>query len=143
MSRIKTKRNPRATWTAALALSACLPQVQAQTSDALINKLVQKGVLTDQEAKDLVNESSPTNNLAGASKWRINNAIKTIGLFGDVRLRYEYRGAANAAGSGSAESAYYRERFRYALRLGIRGDLFDNFYYGVRVETSTNPRSPG
>jgi hypothetical protein len=28
------------------------------------------------------------------------------------------------------------------LRFGIRGDLVDNFYYGLRLETSTNPRSP-
>ena len=34
-----------------------------------------------------------------------------------------------------------RERFRYAARLGIKGDLFDNFNYGFRLDTSTNPRS--
>ena len=37
---------------------------------------------------------------------------------------------------------YYRERFRYALRFGLRGDLYDDFSYGIRLETSTNPRSP-
>jgi hypothetical protein len=26
--------------------------------------------------------------------------------------------------------------------LGLRGDLFDNFYFGFRLETSSNPRSP-
>ena len=28
------------------------------------------------------------------------------------------------------------------MRVGLRGELFDDFYYGVRIETSTNPRSP-
>ena len=37
---------------------------------------------------------------------------------------------------------YYRERFRYALRLGLRGDLVDDFSYGLRLETANNPRSP-
>jgi len=75
-----------------------------------------------------------------ASKWKIADTIKSIQLFGDVRFRYEYRGANNLA--GASPSTFYRERFRYAFRAGIRGDLFDDFNYGIRLETSTNPRSP-
>lgn len=127
----------------ALGCLACATGLQGQSADALINKLVEKGVLTDKEAKDLVAESAQTpTNLVSASKWKINDAIKSLNLFGDVRLRYEYRSAENAAGSGVVQDAYQKERFRYAVRLGIRGDLLDNFYYGLRVETSLNPRSP-
>ena len=61
-------------------------------------------------------------------------------MFGDLRLRYEYRGADNAP--GATPDTYYRERFRYALRFGIRGDLYDDFSYGIRLETANNPRSP-
>jgi len=125
----------------ALASLTVAANAQNQSADALINKLVQKGVLTEKEGQDLLAESSTTNT-PPASKWKLNNAIKEIGLFGDVRFRYEYRAADNAPGSGSNKDDYTRERFRYALRVGLRGDLFDNFYYGVRVETSTNPRSP-
>jgi hypothetical protein len=32
-------------------------------------------------------------------------------------------------------------RLRAAVRVGLRGDVFDNFYYGVRLDTSGNPRS--
>ncbi|MGA2867100.1 MAG: putative porin [Verrucomicrobiota bacterium] len=123
---------------AALVSGACVSNLHAQSADALVNKLVEKGILTDKEAKGLITEASQTNHLAGASKWKINDAIKNINLYGDVRFRYEYRSAENPAPG----NAYYRERFRYALRLGVRGDLFDNFYYGLRVETSKNPRSP-
>ena len=59
-------------------------------------------------------------------------------LCGDIR--YEYRGADNLP--GASPSTFYRERFRYAFRAGIRGDLFDDFNYGLRLETATNPRSP-
>jgi hypothetical protein len=111
------------------------------SADALVNKLVEKGILSEQEAKDLLTESTQTN-LAKPSKWRINDAIKGIELFGDVRFRYEYRGTDSVPGSGASGDTYYRERFRYALRAGIRGELFDNFNYGLRIETSTNPRSP-
>ena len=68
-------------------------------------------------------------------------------FYGDLRLRYEYRGVDNPPArcrpnrQGST-STFYRERLRYALRLGIRGDLFDDWSYGIRLETSNNPRSP-
>jgi len=119
----------------------------AQTPDPALNALVKKGFLTEKEAKDAWTESQ--SNLVNEaqmrmdeSKWKISDAIKSINLFGDLRFRYEYRGAANTPGSGASGDTYYRERFRYALRIGIRGDLFDDFYYGLRVETSSNPRSP-
>ena len=70
----------------------------------------------------------------------MSNAIKSIGLYGDLRLRYEYRGTDNSA--GASPNTYYRERFRYALRFGLRGDLYDDFSYGIRLETANNPRSP-
>lgn len=152
-------KNQRATkialFAGATTLAALTPQSHAQSSsDSLINKLEQKGILSADEAKELRLESaqSDTNlvNSIPASKWKISDSIKSIGLFGDVRLRYEYRGtdnpipnpAAGSSGSGATGKTYQRERFRYALRFGIRGDLFDDWSYGVRLETSANPRSP-
>jgi hypothetical protein len=124
----------------ALATLAATTHAPGQSAEALVNKLVQKGVLTEKEGKDLMSETDT--NLVSASKWRLNQAFKNINLFGDVRFRYEYRGADNAPKSGSTTDDYMRERFRYAVRIGLKGDLFDDFYYGVRLETSTNPRSP-
>src|SRR5438876_6354425 len=114
--------------------------VSSSSSDALINKLLQKGILTEKEAQELKAESSSTN-LISASKWKLNEGIKNIQLFGDFRLRYEFRGAENPSGTGVPGSMYQRDRFRYAVRLGLRGELFDNWYYGLRLETSSNPRS--
>ena len=129
----------------ATALTTLTSSTQAQsTSDSLINKLEQKGILSADEAKDLRAESatSDTNliNQLPASKWKIADSIKTLGLFGDLRLRYEYRGVDNAV--GLHPDTFYRERSRYALRFGIRGDLVDDFSYGLRLETANNPRSP-
>ncbi len=122
-----------------------VPAPTTSSADALINKLVEKGILTDKEGKDLLAETSTNaTKETSASKWKLSQAIKDIGIFGDVRFRYEYRDAVNNAPglSGSTQDDYYRERFRYALRFGIKGDLFENFYYGLRLETSSNPRSP-
>jgi hypothetical protein len=125
----------------ALACAVLTGNAQNQSADALINKLLEKGILTQKEADELRGEAVQTN-VPSASKWRIDKAIKEIGLFGDLRFRYEHRSAENVPGSGATGDNYVRDRFRYAARIGLRGDLFDNFFYGLRVDTSSNPRSP-
>ena len=128
-----------------LAAAAVTNGVCADASDPLLDVLIKKGILTEQEAKDIKTEAQTNTVPTTASKWKISDSIKSIGLFGDVRFRYEYRGADNAPGLKAAQTpatdSYYRERFRYALRFGLRGDLFDDFNYGIRIETGTNPRS--
>jgi len=126
-------------------LTGYVPVARAQPSvDSLLNKLEQKGVLTVDEANQLKAENAADQtNLVHelpASKWKLSKAIQSIGLYGDLRLRYEYRGVDNAL--GASPNTYYRERARYALRAGIRGDLYDDFSYGIRLETANNPRSP-
>lgn len=127
--------------TAVVVSGAGISSAGAQSADALVNKLVQKGILTRDEAKELMAEASQTN-LVSASKWKLGDSLKNIQLYGDVRFRYEMRSAGNSPlATGVEGSSYDRERFRYALRIGLKGDLFDNFFYGIRVETSSNPRS--
>ena len=46
---------------------------------------------------------------------------------------------AEAGSYGTYDAA---DRWRYAVRIGVRGDLADDdFYYGLRLETSPNERS--
>ncbi|MGE5212535.1 MAG: putative porin [Nitrospirota bacterium] len=81
----------------------------------------------------------------GGTKWKLFPAITELELFGDARLRYEYRGGRLPDhfqfGQDHANDWYERERERYRLRLGLRGTLLDDWFFGVRLETSTNPRS--
>jgi hypothetical protein len=132
-------RSPsRFDWRAFLALAMLgwtIPAA-AQSSDRLLDLLQKKGIISNQEAAELRQEAGQTN-VDNASRWRLSTGIKDMELFGDLRFRYEYRGVETADGQNG-----YRERFRYALRAGLRGTLFDNFYYGLRLETAQNPRSP-
>ncbi len=104
--------------------------------------MIQKGMVTQEEAQKVRAEADAlrTNELATAMppipKWKISDAIKNIELFGDARLRYEHRQA------NVPDGRIELDRGRYALRLGLRGDAFDDFYYGLRLETAANPRSP-
>jgi hypothetical protein len=126
----------------ALALSATHGRC-ADPSDPILELLLQKGVVSQEEVDKAraQAEAIRTNALAAAmppleSKWKISKAIQNVELFGDLRLRYEHR-QANAPD----ESRIELDRIRYAVRVGLRGDMFDDFSYGVRLDTAANPRS--
>ncbi|MDE3067127.1 MAG: putative porin [Verrucomicrobiota bacterium] len=124
------------------AIGAAALGTNEQPSDLILDLFVQKGFVTQQEADKVKAEAEAlrTNEMQmpplPESKWKISKALKDVELFGDVRLRYEDRSADDPAGN-----SLDLQRFRYSVRVGLRGDLFDDFYYGVRVDTGDNPRS--
>jgi putative porin len=85
----------------------------------------------------------------GGSKWKLFPAITELELFGDARLRYEYRGgrtddtpvAAPSPGVAGTHDWQERERERYRLRIGLRGTVLDDWFFGLRLETSSSARS--
>ena len=125
----------------ALLLGASRNIFGTEVSDPYLNLMLKKGIISEQEAEEarVQIESAATNQPAMPveSRWKISKAIKEVGLFGDLRLRYEQREAETPTG-GRIEL----DRGRVAVRLGLRGTAADDFYYGVRLETSANPRSP-
>src|SRR5437773_4117518 len=81
----------------------------AQSTDALLNKLVSKGVLTADEAKELKKEAVTTP--AVDSRFSLPPWLNNIKLSGDFRGRYDgvYQ-HDNNSGSGFTED---RHRLRY------------------------------
>ncbi len=87
---------------------------------------------------------------SAADKWKLSTSITELELYGDIRLRYQYNGgetkstgpvAAPGAGVAGTNDWQERERERYRLRLGLRGTLMDDWFFGLRLETSNNARS--
>src|SRR5437773_9400832 len=85
-----------------------------------------------------------------ADKWKLSTSISELELFGDLRLRYQYNGgetkstgpvAAPGAGVAGTNDWQERERERYRLRLGLRGTLLDDWFFGLRLETNASSRS--
>ncbi|HWV99971.1 MAG TPA: putative porin [Candidatus Acidoferrum sp.] len=116
----------------------------ATPSDPVLELLLEKGVVTQEEVDKAraQAEAIRTNALNAAmppmeSKWKISNAIKNVELFGDLRLRYEHRQV-----NTPVRDRLELDRGRYAVRLGIRGDALSDIYYGLRLDTASNPRSP-
>jgi len=80
--------------------------------------------------------------LHGGEKWKLFPAITELELFGDLRLRYEYRGGRLPSNDPDHPNDWQeRERERYRLRIGLRGTVLDDWFFGVRLETSASARS--
>ena len=78
----------------------------------------------------------------GGSKWKLFPAVTELELYGDMRLRYEYRGGRFPSNDPINPNDWQElERERYRLRLGLRGTLLDDWFFGLRLETSANARS--
>jgi hypothetical protein len=127
---------------AALCLALGGTVARAQDAGALLDLLVKKRLISDQEAEEvrteLVKESAST----AAGKWKLSTPITEIELYGDVRLRYEYRGGRLPSDHEQNPNDWYeRERERYRLRVGLRGTLADDWFFGIRLETSNSSRS--
>jgi hypothetical protein len=100
------------------------------------------------DGKTYVEKSVPVEKSA-ADKWKLSTSITELELYGDVRFRYAYNGgetdntpvAAPGPGVAGTHDWLERERERYRLRLGLRGTLLDDWFFGIRLETSTSNRS--
>src|SRR6266704_2008890 len=80
--------------------------------------------------------------LVSAEKWKLFSAITELELFGDLRLRYEYRGGRLPSNDPDHPNDWQeRERERYRLRVGLRGTVLDDWFFGLRLETSASARS--
>jgi hypothetical protein len=147
MQMMKVRR--RVTWLGGIAVTGAMCAAtpgwcvdSSNNTDPLLDLFIKKGFVTQEEAEKVQAEAdfNRTNGLAGyspmPSKWKISDGVKNVELFGDVRLRYEGRSAEDP-NHGTIDLS----RLRYSVRFGLRGEAFDDFYYGFRMETSSNPRS--
>ncbi len=100
------------------------------------------------DGKNYVEKSVPVEKSA-ADKWKLSTSITEMELYGDIRLRYQYNGgrtddtpvATPGAGVAGTHDWQERERERYRLRLGLRGTLLDDWFFGLRLETNASGRS--
>jgi hypothetical protein len=124
-------------WTAAVALaSVALGTVaHAQSADALIDKLVDKGILSVKEANELREEADKGFTQAYQVKSGMPDWVNSLRINGDFRGRYEAFFADNDTFSD-------RYRWRYRLRVGMVATLKDQFEVGLRL-TSSEPASGG
>lgn len=98
---------------------------QAQSVDSLLNKLVEKGVLTGQEAKVLREEADKDFAKAHRAKTGTPEWISSLTWKGDLRLRTEHIKSTTGTDTD-------RTRYRYRLRYGMEAVFKEDFKVGVR-----------
>lgn len=116
-----------------LAAGLAMPDAQAQSADALLDKLVEKGVLTVREANDLREQADADFNKAFGARTGMPDWVSQFRIYGDVRGRYEmFRAENESDGSPNAP----RDRFRYRLRVGATATMLEDFEAGFRITSS-------
>ena len=116
--------------------------LHAQDAGALLDLLVKKRLITDQEAEEVRAELTKEVSTTPGGKWKLSTPITELELYGDVRVRYEYRGGQTADNTPTFQDDWQeRSRERYRLRIGLRGVLADDWFFGVRLETSNKRNS--
>ena len=118
---------------AAISLPLASSPLQAQDSGPLIDKLVQKGILNDQEAEELRADLVKDFQTSSAGKINISTPVTELKLYGDGRIRYQYD--EQQAQTASPDHVSQRSRFRYRLRLNADFRLTNNFFGGIQLET--------
>ena len=109
----------------------------AQDSGPLLDLLVKKGIVNDQEAETLRAElvkDFAANTSAG--KLNLSPTLTELRISGDVRARFESRTGALPSGDHQE-----RDRFRYRFRTSLTGKLVNDWAFGVRLETANGSRS--
>jgi hypothetical protein len=104
--------------------------------DSLIEKLVEKGILSKSESIELKGEIAADEKLLreDAFKQSLPEWVRNTKLKGDFRLRYQYE---RREGNTDART---RARIRY--RLGIESDVVKNVKVGAGLSSGgTDPRS--
>ncbi len=134
---------------------APVSMAQAGEVDVLINKLIQKGILSESEGKDLLQQmrnesliqektvrdiaaetaSKTVKKEAAGSKMEIPKWVKNIKFKGDFRLRYQYEDTKNDGHDS-------RERYRIRWRFGAESKITDQWMAGFGLASgSGDPRS--
>lgn len=114
------------------AITFLVPSGLSQSADSLIDKLVDKGILTVKEANELREEADKDFTKGFAVKSGMPDWVTSLRIGGDLRGRYDAIWNDDATFKD-------RERFRYRVRPSITATLKDDFEIGIRL-TSGEPR---
>ena len=108
-----------------------VPNGHGQSADALISKLVQKGILTTEEAADLRKETVKDFTKAYAAKTDLADWVTSLKFHGDVRVRFDDTFSDNSA-------FVTRQRYRMRVRFGAVAKLADDMEVGLRLTSGVD-----
>ncbi|MBA4150047.1 MAG: putative porin [Verrucomicrobia bacterium] len=125
-------------FTCAMAILAGGTTAFGQSADALINKLLEKGILNVKEANELREETDKNFSAAYSEKSGMPEWVTALKFTGDLRLRYD-------GIYSDVPGLVDRHRARFRLRYGVVASLAEDFEVGFRLAStaSTGGNSAG
>ncbi len=115
-----------------LALGMKAETAAANADDALVDALVQEGLLSHAQADRVHAKIDAADSETPMSKIALSNSVKSLTFYGDGRLRYE-----NITQHNHYESTTLYDRERYRLRFGLDYTYAENFKAGFELESGT------
>ncbi len=114
--------------------------LNASEAEVLLNLFQEKGLISPQDVEkaraELARRATAAAESAPAPKLKLADWIKGLELYGDARLRYEYR-----AGEDLNGDHLERNRWRYRVRVGANLRFTDHLRAGLRLESGPGGRS--
>lgn len=114
--------------------------LRASEAEVLLNLFQEKGLISVQDVEkaraELARRAAAAAETPPANRLKLADWIKSLELYGDARLRYEYR-----AGKDLSGDHLERNRWRYRFRLGANLQFTDHLRAGMRLETGPGGRS--
>ena len=104
----------------------------ATADDALVDALVQEGLLSHAQADRVRSKIDQADSETPLSKIALSNSVKSLTFYGDGRLRYE-----NIDQHSHYEAPVVYDRERYRLRFGLDYTYAENFKAGFELESGT------
>src|SRR5882672_7323027 len=108
------------------AVAAYVVNGHAQSVDSLLNKLVDKGVLTAKEANELREDADKDFDKAYAVKSGMSEWVTSFKWGGDLRGRFEDFFSSNPVFEN-------QDRWRYRFRVGATVTMLEDFEVGFRL----------
>jgi hypothetical protein len=121
---------------AALAIAGASVTAAYASEEALLDALVKKGVLKQADAQKIKAESSHHGS-GGNSKIKLNESVKEMALYGDLRLRWQDAQLQEQSGTGENNVRDQSSRFRLAIGTNVK--LTDGVFAGVELITGSSP----
>ena len=119
---------------AALAIAGASVTAAYASEEALLDALVKKGVLKQADAQKIKAESAHAGS-GGNSKIKLNESVKEMAIYGDLRLRWQHNQDNTQIADPSNSNQNQSNRFR--LSIGSNFKLTDGVSAGVELSTQS------
>jgi len=124
---------------AALAIAGASVTAAYASEEALLDALVKKGVLKQADAQKIKAESAHGGS-AGNSKIKLNESVKELSIYGDLRLRWQHaQGTAQVptVSAPAGSNSFQDQSARFRLMIGGNFKLTDGLTAGVELATQS------